>query len=207
MIASRTIEDRFDAILDVYNGIPMDGSISILTGSNGSGKSFIRQQLNFRDELKSAKKRVAHCSMQLRTALTGGGMGAFTHDTEWDPTSVNTLNFIQTVSRSIHGGFMVLDEIEVGCSEETLMGMVDWINGHLREAIKGTFGCMVITHSPYVVKNLKFDHWFNLDGYKTKEDWLGRQIVAVDIEKLSKDSHDLFLYITNKEYKKRKKSP
>jgi hypothetical protein len=101
---------------------------------------------------------------------------------------------------------MVLDEIEVGCSEETLMGMVDWINGHLREAIKGTLGCMVITHSPYVVRNLKFDHWFNLDGYKTPEDWLGRQIVAVDIEKLRKDSHDLFLYITNKDYKKRKKS-
>ena len=204
MITGRTIEDQFDAILDVYNNIPMDGSISILTGSNGSGKSFIRQQLNFRDEVRRAKKKIAHCSMQLRTGL-GGAESAFTHDLGFDPTSVNTLNFIQVVSRSIHGGFMVLDEIEVGCSEETLMGMVDWINGHIREAIKDTLGCMVITHSPYVVRNLKFDHWFNLDGYKTPEDWLGRQIVAVDIEKLRKDAHDLFRYITNKEYKKGKK--
>ena len=71
----------------------MDGSISMLTGSNGSGKSFIRQQLNFRDEMQKAKKRVAHCSMQLRTALdSGNGSGAFTHDTDWDPTSVNTLS-------------------------------------------------------------------------------------------------------------------
>ena len=203
MIAGRTVEERFDAILDIYNAIPMDGSISILTGSNGSGKSLIRQQLNFRDEMKKDKKRVAHCSMQLRTSLDGGGMGAFTHDVEWQPTSVNTLNFIQVVSRSIHGGFMVLDEIEVGCAEETLMGIVEWLNGHLREAIKDTKGCLIITHSPYVVKNLKFDHWFNLDGYKTPEDWLGRQIVAVDIEELRKESHDLFLYITNKGKKKK----
>jgi hypothetical protein len=82
---------------------------------------------------------------------------------------------------------------------------VKWINGNLREAIKGTLGCMVITHSPYVVRNLKFDHWFNLDGYKTPEEWLGRKIVPVDLEKLKKDSHDLFLFVTAQGEKKKRK--
>jgi hypothetical protein len=192
----QTVEARFDKIVEVYSSIPMDGSISMLTGSNGSGKSLIRQQLNFREELKKTGKRVAHCSMSLRTGLGGGGFAAFTHDTEWDPTSVNTINFIKVVSRSIHGGYMVLDEIEVGCSEETLMGIVAWANDNIREAIKGTLGCMVITHSPYVVRNFKFDHWFNLDGYDTPEAWLSREIVPVDLEKLRKDSNDLFRFVT-----------
>lgn len=196
MKMSNTVEEKFDRMFDTLLAIPMDGSISMLTGSNGSGKSLIRQQLNFRDELKKDKKRVAHSSMSLRTSLdSGSGVGAFTHDTEWEPTSVNTINFIQIVSRSIHGGYMVLDEIETGCSEETLMGIVDWLNGNIREAIKGTKGCMIITHSPYVVRNLKFDHWFNLDGYKTPEEWLNRKIIPVDIDKLRKDANELFRFV------------
>ena len=190
-----TTEDQYDRIVEIYSEIPLDGSISMLTGRNGSGKSLIRKQLNFRTK-KVNGKRVAHCSMQLRTGLDNGtGCAAFTHDTDWDPTSVSTVNFIQIVSRSIHGGYMVLDEIEIGCAEETLMGMVTWMNGHLQEAIKGTLGCLVITHSPYVVRNLKFDHWFNLDGYKTDDEWLNRKIVPVDLEELKKRSHDLFLFV------------
>lgn len=188
-------EDQYDRIVEIYSEIPLDGSISMLTGSNGSGKSLIRKQLNHRTKRENGKS-VAHCSMQLRTGLDNGtGCAAFTHDTDWDPTSVNTINFIQVVSRSIHGGYMVLDEIEIGCAEETLMGMVDWMNDHLREAIKGTLGCLVITHSPYVVKNLKFDNWFNLDGYKTADEWLNRKIVPVDLESLKKRSHDLFRFV------------
>lgn len=207
MKAGSKVEEKFDRIVDIYSQIPMDGSISLLTGSNGSGKSLIRKQLNFRDEVKSKGKRVAHCSMQLRTGLSdGSGAAAFTHDSDWDPTSVSTVNFIQTVSRSIHGGYMVLDEIEVGCSEETLMGMVDWLNGHLVEAIKGTLGCLVITHSPYVVRNLKFDHWFNLDGYKTAKAWLNRKIVPVDLEVLRRESNELFRFVEGESSKCKKKS-
>lgn len=195
-----TVEERHDRIIDVYSSIPFDGSISMLTGSNGSGKSLIRSQLRFRDEMGwSGGKRgktLAHCSMSLRTGLSDGtGSAAFTHDTPWDPTSVSTLHFIKCASNSIHGGYLVLDEIEVGCSEETQMGLVNWINANLRERLKGTLGCMVITHSRYVVANLKFDNWFNLDGYETAEEWLNREIVAVDIEQLQKDSHELFQYI------------
>jgi Fe-S cluster assembly ATPase SufC len=190
-----TVEEQFDRIVDIYSKIPMDGSVSMLTGSNGSGKSFIRQQLNFRDELKKISKRVVHCSMSIRTQNRGIS-DAFTHDIEWKPTSINTVDFINCASNSIHGGYLVLDEIEVGCSEETIMGVVAWLNEHLRERIKETLGCMVITHSPYVVRNLKFDHWFNLDGYNTVDEWLGRKIVPVDLEKLQKDSHALFRFVT-----------
>lgn len=199
-----TVEEQFDRIVDVFSSIPMDGSISMLTGSNGSGKSLIRQQLNFRDEVKKMGKCVAHCSMSLRTQ-NRGIQDAFTHDTEWKPTSINTVDFINCASNSIHGGYLVLDEIEVGCSEETVMGVVAWLNKHLRDRIKGTLGCMVITHSPYVVRHLDFDHWFNLDGYKTPDEWLGREIVPVDLEQLQKDSHALFRFVTAQGDQKKKK--
>ena len=195
MTAGRTVEQQFDEIVMIYETIPLDGSVSMLTGSNGSGKSLIRQQLNFRKELKRASKRVIHCSMQFRTQNMGA-QDAFTHDVEWNPTSVNTINFIECASRSVRGSYLVLDEIEVGCAEETIMGMVLWLNEHLREAIKDALGCMVITHSRYVVQNLKFDHWFNLDGYKTPEEWLNRVVVPVDTERVRKDAHALFRYVT-----------
>jgi hypothetical protein len=199
------VEERLDKIIEVYHAIPMDGSISMLTGSNGSGKSFIRGQLLFRDEMDNGKdkkrKTLAHCSMSMRTQNRGMA-DAFTHDTDWNPTSLNTIHFINCASNSIYGGYLVLDEIEVGCSEETQMGIVDWLNKNLRERIKDTLGCLVITHSRYVVANLNFDNWFNLDGYKTKEDWLNRKIVAVDTEELQKTSHELFQKINSLKPKK-----
>ena len=195
-----SVEKQFDRIVSVYSKIPMDGSISMLTGSNGSGKSLIRQQLNFRDEVEKLGKRVVHISMSLRTQ-DHGVCNIFTRDTDWDPTSVNTINFLNCASNAINGSYLVLDEIEVGCSEETIMGVVSWVNEHLRERIKGTLGCLVITHSPYVVRSLKFDHWFNLDGYKTPKAWMDRKIVPMDLEKLRKDSNELFRFVTNKKKK------
>jgi hypothetical protein len=100
---------------------------------------------------------------------------------------------------------MVLDEIEIGCAEETLMGMVTWMNGHIRDSIKGTLGCLVITHSPYVVRNFKFDHWFNLDGYKTADEWLNRELIPVDLEALKKSSYELFRFVDDQASKNKKK--
>jgi hypothetical protein len=202
----QTVAERFDRIVDVYSAIPIDGSISMLTGSNGSGKSLIRRQLNFRDELRNRTgNKVVHVSMSLRTQ-DHGVYNVFYRDTDWYPTSVNTINLIDAASKSVHGGYLVLDEIEVGCSEETLMGIVAWLNENLRQRVKDTtVGCMVITHSRYVVEHLKFDHWFNLDGYETPEEWINRKVVPVDLEKLRKDSHALFQLVTASGEKKKAK--
>jgi Fe-S cluster assembly ATPase SufC len=195
-----TVEERHDKIVDAYLGIPMDGSISVLTGSNGSGKSLIRGQLVFRDEMKDGKgknghKTLAHCSMSLRTENHGIG-NIFSKDTPWNPTSLNTLHFIDCASNAINGGYLVLDEIEVGCSEETQMGLVDWLNENLAGRLVGTLGCLVITHSRSVVRNLKFKNWFNLDGYATPEDWCNREVVPVSVQQLKDDSLALFRYIS-----------
>ena len=78
----QTVAERFDRIVDVYSAIPIDGSISMLTGSNGSGKSLIRRQLNFRDELRNRTgNKVVHVSMSLRTQ-DHGVYNVFYRDTD-----------------------------------------------------------------------------------------------------------------------------
>ena len=203
----KSILDQYDRIVRVFREIPLDGSISVLTGGNGTGKSLIRKQLTFRVKKKEKGKTVAHASMEQRTGLHShmGGLGCMFRDTDWTPTSVNTLEFLDKAMGYVeeYGGYLVLDEIEMGCSEETLMGIVDWLNGCLRERIKGAMGCMVVTHSRVVVERLDYDHWFNLDGFKTATGWRGRGLKPVDLEKLKKDSLDLFRYVTE-QTKKRK---
>lgn len=187
---------QFDKVIDAYEAIPMDGSISLLTGRNGSGKSLIRKFLSIKAK-RDHKKKVVHASMQLRTGGHDhlGGLGVIFRDKEEASTSSHTLYLVKTASRSIHGGYLCLDEIEVGMGEETIMGIVGWANANLREAIKGTLGCLVITHSRLVVQHLKFDHWFSLDGYETPQAWLDREVVPTDLDALSKDDHGFFLYV------------
>ena len=192
------VEEQYDRIVDVYESIPLDGTISVLTGSNGSGKSLVRKQLNFR--AKKAKKggRVVHTSMELRTGLHSnmGGLGVMVRDSEWNPTSYETFVHIETAIRSLHGYYLCLDEIEIGCAVETVMGIVKWLNENLRAGIEDSLGCLVITHSHHVVENLDFDHFFNMDRDETAEEWLNRKIVPTDMDALKNDSMALFRFVT-----------
>ena len=77
------------------------------------------------------------------------------------------------------------------------MGIVAWVNEHLRERIKGTLGCLIITHSRHVVQHLKFDHWFNLDGYNTPSEWIDREIIPIDLVRLKEDSCAMFRLISD----------
>jgi len=195
----KAVEEQYDRIVSTFEAIPLDGSISVLTGRNGSGKSLIRQQLSFRVKRKEEGKRVAHASMEQRTGLHShmGGLGCMFRDNEATPTSLNTISFMDKAIGYVenYGGYLVLDEIEVGCGEETLLGVVAWLNKELRPRIKNTMGCMIITHSRQVVENVDYDHWFNLDGLETAEAWLGRSIEAVDLDALKKDADDLFHFV------------
>ena len=199
-------EEQCDRILSVLDAIPMDGSISVLTGRNGSGKSLVRKQLSFKAK-KANGTNVVHASMELRTGMHSGlgGLGALLRDTEWSATSFSTVSTIQTAMRSVHGGYLCLDEIEIGLGEETIIGLTDWLNKNLREAIKGTLGCLVITHSRCVVENLSFDHWFSLDGHATPREWLDRKVVPTDLEELRKDDLGFFRFIDGRSEKKKAK--
>jgi predicted ATPase len=188
----RSFEEQCDHITDMIKAIPMDGSISVLTGSNGTGKSLVRTQLSFR--AKEQKKVVVHSSMALRTGLHSelGGMGVFLRDDDWNATSYETIRSIKKAIQSTNDNFLCLDEIEIGCSTEMIMGMALWLNEHLRPGIEGSLGCLVITHSPYVVEHLEHDNWFNMDNYETAEAWLARPIEPVDLDAFIEEQQGMF---------------
>lgn len=198
----RSFEDQCDHIVDMIQAIPMDGSISVLTGSNGSGKSLVRTQLSFR--AKEQKKVVVHSSMALRTGLHSelGGMGVFLRDDDWNSTSYSTIQSIKKAIQSTNGNFLCLDEIEIGCSAEMVMGMATWLNEHLRPGIEGSLGCLVITHSPVVVQTLQFDNWFNMDNFETPEAWLSRPIEPVDLDQYVEEQLAFFRHIRGRMKKK-----
>lgn len=189
--------EQFDRVIEVQEAIPMDGSISLLTGRNGSGKSLVRKLLAVR--AKKKHKNVVHASMELRTGMHSqlGGLGCFFRDREESSTSSHTAYLIQTATKSLHRGYLCIDELEVGLGEETILGTVEWLNATLRESLKDTLGCLVITHSRLVAQNLRYDHWFSLDGHKTAQEWLDRKIVPSDLDELRKHDHGFFLYVLN----------
>ena len=196
-------EDRVDKVLVTVDAIPQDGSVCILTGRNGSGKSLLRKQMNFR---LPEGARVIHTSMDLRTGSHAhmGGLAGMVRDMDWIATSNNTFGSINTAINTVSEtkNYLFLDEIEIGCGLEVVAGLVDWLNENLRKRIKGTLGCTIITHSPYVVENLDFDHWFNLDGYETPDEWINREVIPVDMEAWKEDQLEFFKVVRDRQKKK-----
>ena len=138
--------------------------------------------------------------MGLRTSSKPelGAMSGVFRDLEWLATSQQTFSQIQKAIKSTGSNFLCLDEIEIGCSLETIAGITKWLNENLRSGIEGSLGCLVITHSPYVVNHLDYDHWFNMDGYDNSEEWIDREVEPVDIEKFMEEQTELFTYIRDR---------
>lgn len=114
-------------------------------------------------------------------------------------TSLNTLRLIKGVvneiSKSEEKCFLIFDEFEIGCSEETVLALIIELNEILKELKTKNIGVLVITHSRLVVERLNNDHFINLEG-KKQEEWLNRNIEPTDLNKLREN--DLFKAIQNR---------
>lgn len=209
---SQEVRDMYDRIVDVYKSIELD-KITVLTGSNGSGKSLIRKQLPFliRDHLgledvKDVKGMIKSTSMDVRTGSNPewSALSGIMRDTEWIATSQNTLSCLQGLFRAIEKGdktkYLVIDEFEVGCGEETVLALVNYINSEIKKLIKTTQleGAMIITHSRIGVKHLKYDNFVNIEGMN-KQEWLDREIVPTNLKKLSENELFVFIRDTSKD--------
>lgn len=115
----------------------MPNKLTILTGSNGGGKSFIRKLMNsrIRDEFpnRELKGLVAEVSMQKRTdtnnPLMGSGFGYTFFDNPEFPTSMSTYRLINRLLDSCikeddnKKSYIVIDEPEIGMAEESQLGI------------------------------------------------------------------------------------
>jgi predicted ATPase len=183
-------EDRIARIVDVRDSIDT-GKVTILTGGNGSGKSFIRKQMQLICKEDSIPCWAVSMDQRAGFDSNGTGMMAFSRDCEWLPTSVNTLDRMRDFGTKTRGTFGILDEIELGMSEESQYGVALYINKQLEEFRKNNKGLLIITHSKYIARYVDADEFINIEGM-TKQEWLDREIVPTDFDSLDRDSSELF---------------
>ena len=217
-ISEEHLNAHVDRIVELCNEVPLH-KVTILTGGNACGKSVIRKQLaliipdKLDDEgISHGKSTVASASMQLRTESKPewGAFSSITHDSPWSATSDATLNMINQLFRnSSDPRYIIIDELEIGMSEELQIGFCNMLNKKLPEILEKNFGIMVITHSRHVVNTLNHDNFMNIEGM-TEDEWINREIVPIDPEDLEKWADELFKTIRDRskpasEHSKRKK--
>jgi len=183
-LTKEELNNHIDDLLDIKDSINLS-KITILTGSNGSGKSLIAQQLSFRvnSELKGCIKSI---SMNTRTQNNPewGALSNAMSDIPCIATSQNTLSLIQGLIKATkedNTKYVILDEFEMGCSEETILALVKLINN-----LDLNVGMLIITHSRLAVRNLKFDNFVNIEGL-SKDKWLTREVIPTNLDLLKEN--------------------
>ena len=217
-ISEEHLNAHVDRIVELCKEVPLH-KVTILTGGNACGKSVIRKQLALiipdkldAEGISHGKSTVASASMQLRTESKPewGAFSSITHDSPWSATSDATLNMINQLFRnSSDPRYIIIDELEIGMSEELQIGFCNMLNKKLPEILEKNFGIMVITHSRHVVNTLNHDNFMNIEGM-TEDEWINREIVPIDPEDLEKWADELFKTIRDRskpvsEHSKRKK--
>jgi len=218
-ISEKNINKHIDNIIDIANSIELN-KVTILTGGNGCGKSVVRKLLTsiikekvkaiYNEEINSPL--VASVSMETRTASRPDfyALSSMMHDLPWTATSVNTISLIRNLCNLLFDNpsekikdkrFIVLDEIEIGLSEEVLLGLCDYLNDAFDKTKDKTLGVLIITHNRNVVKKLNHDNFLNLEGL-TEGDWLNREIRPVSLDDLDEWSTALYSGIRKREKKK-----
>lgn len=223
--------DKVRKLVEIIEDIDTEG-ISILTGSNGGGKSMIRQQfaLKYKNgKIENPNKRKCKAiSMQLRTSTNPafGALSSAMLDNEASPTSLNTFNLIQGVFQASglykeikegevealsETGYIILDEPEIGMAEETVTALVLWLFKHISLLKREKIGLMIITHSRLLVdmflahsiENNYSLNFYNLDNLSIEEYVdKNRVIIPTDLELLK--SNYMFDAIRERESRDKK---
>ena len=205
-ISEEHLNAHVDRIVELCKEVPLH-KVTILTGGNACGKSVIRKQLALiipdkldAEAISHGKSTVASASMQLRTESKPewGAFSSITHDSPWSATSDATLNMINQLFRnSSDPRYIIIDELEIGMSEELQIGFCNMLNKKFPEILEKNFGVMVITHSRHVVNTLNHDNFMNIEGM-TEDEWINREIVPIDPEDLEKWADELFKTIRDR---------
>ena len=179
------LDAHIDNLISITKSIKK-GDITIVTGPNGYGKSFLRKLLGML-HTKYDFPKVASISMETRTNRKDNfsALSTIAMDAPDDATSNHTCHITDMLLRT-KDRYFVIDEPEIGMGKEMLLGLINELNERV-EAMKaeGQFlGIMFITHSEFFIDHIKYDTFINLEGM-TYEEWKNREIHAISPKKLS----------------------
>ena len=187
----KVYDDKVSNLVDTIKVILNDPEgFTILTGSNGGGKSLIRSQfgLKYQEDVERNpnKRKCKTISMQLRTSTNSswGALSAAMLDNEATPTSLNTFQLIKGVLKAAgifeehepgtirmynETGYIIIDEPEIGMSEEMVLALGNYLLEIFPLMRAEKIGLMIITHSRVLVDLLTsippvtytVDEWLN----------------------------------------------
>ena len=196
---------QINNICDARDNIKLHNT-TILVGENGSGKSVVRKQLSMIMSKKTKNKnaKVKQISMESRTGVDCIGMHLMA-DASWEPTSTHTYDMITSLFKSCFDSdeykgkrlipyYFVIDELEIGMSRESQLAVCNWLKKKIPEINKKSYGLLIITHSEFVVEQLKdvCDFMDLNNPGRTADEWINREIAPTDFEQLDEDTHQLF---------------
>lgn len=207
-------EERAEQIKQIADKIEL-GQITLLTGSNGSGKSLIRQQIRFRVAKKlggdcAPLKITADISMAKRASSIPslGALSGIFMDEPTDPTSLCSYSNVETLlntfvkNTEFSKRYLVLDEPEIGMTKESQLGLALLIKENVEALLQKTYGVLIISNSEYFISRLaNIGVFLNMDGYESVDEWANRTIIPTDFSKLSKESSDLYRYFVENKKK------
>lgn len=203
-------DKHIDNLLEALEKIEY-GKVTILTGSNGAGKSFIRKQVAFHlaDKEWNGKKIefnkiVASTSMQQRTESRPefGAFSGIMRDDPWVPTSMATYRKIKALlgqfKDETYQKYIVIDEPEIGMGEETIMGLVGYLSDtfSILKRNPNFMGALIITHSRLVCR-MNHDAFVNMENMN-ESDWLNREIIPASLEQIDERSTEIFRAIQDR---------
>ena len=213
----KVYEDKVSNLVDIIEEIDPSGFM-ILTGTNGGGKSLIRSQfgLKYQNDIDNNpnKRKCKSISMQLRTSTNSswGALSAAMLDNDATPTSLNTFQLIEGVFKAaglfkenVPGtvrpysdtGFIIIDEPEIGLSEEMILALCGYLLEIIPKLQDEKIGLMIITHSRLVVETMSYippitytaAEWekemkfINLDGL-SRIAYLERKVIPANLDLL-----------------------
>ena len=188
-------QEAYENILDALDQIKT-GHVTILTGDNGTGKSLIRKVLcsSLRNQENDDTIKIADISMEKRTGLHAGlgGGGVFFRDVEWVGPCATSLSFLYSLLNSAKDRYLVLDEPELGMSQDLQKSIGIYLSKRIPETMKENRGMLIITHSREFVRSLSVEHVFVNLQKKSEEEWLNESAKEIDLDDFRKKCDALF---------------
>ncbi len=169
----------------------------IITGPNACGKSVLRKILHNR--ASEAKLMYVNTSQEGRIQSSGlERLMLYGTETD-DSTGYNSVKQLTKCFQSIKSYekpcVVMLDEPEIGCSEEVQAAIgqriaQEWSQPDNMLAVRAFF---IITHSRQVVKHAlpaNPSHWRLCDDGMSLEQFVNREVVPVNLEQMMADSKE-----------------
>ncbi len=171
--------------------------LCIITGPNTAGKSLLRKIIHSR----YSDRKMEYMSVSQEQRCSSKGLQRLmVYGTEEDEST--GYNSVKMLLKAIQTGHarekpfaIMLDEPEIGCSDETQAGIGLKVAKEI-DRMSNLHSFYIITHSRQLVKSLlagmenEPTHWRLSDDRMSLSDWVKREVVPTDLESLLADGKE-----------------